>query len=320
MTGGTALFADQAACPFRAFARHRLRAAAPEVPEPGLDARQRGSLVHGALDALWQRLGGLDALHALDDAARARTLADSAEAAVAAWMETPGQRLTPRQADVERARLRTLLDGWLAVEAQRGAFQVAAREEERTLAVGGISVRGRVDRLDRLPDGRHVLIDYKTGDTRPDAWWGPRPDEPQLPLYAVTSEQLLAGVVFAQVAPARRRAARFRGVAEAVAGLPGVAEPGRLRLPDGEPPPASLDEALGRWRDALEGLARRFLAGAAEVDPKRADTCRYCELPGLCRIAELRPAAAFGEGSGEDGSAGDEAGGDSGHGGEANHG
>src|SRR5207302_10673720 len=43
--GGTRVLADQAACPFRAFARWRLAARALEEPAPGLDARKRGSLL-----------------------------------------------------------------------------------------------------------------------------------------------------------------------------------------------------------------------------------------------------------------------------------
>jgi len=37
----------------------------------------------------------------------------------------------------------------------------------------------------------------------------------------------------------------------------------------------------------LEQLARRFLDGSAEVDPKKKyKSCDYCPLPGLCRIGE----------------------------------
>jgi len=44
--GGTRVLSDQAACPFRAFARHRLHAEELEEPAEGLDASKRGKLVH----------------------------------------------------------------------------------------------------------------------------------------------------------------------------------------------------------------------------------------------------------------------------------
>ena len=37
MRGGTSIFKDHSACPFRAFAKHRLRSRPLETPRPGLD-------------------------------------------------------------------------------------------------------------------------------------------------------------------------------------------------------------------------------------------------------------------------------------------
>src|SRR5436190_950026 len=53
--GGTRVLTDQAACPFRAFARWRLAAEGLEEPTPGLDARKRGSLLHHLMKHLWSR-------------------------------------------------------------------------------------------------------------------------------------------------------------------------------------------------------------------------------------------------------------------------
>ncbi len=55
-TGGTRLFRDQAACPFRAMAHHRLRSEPLETPRPGLDARDRGTLVHEMMRAVWKSI------------------------------------------------------------------------------------------------------------------------------------------------------------------------------------------------------------------------------------------------------------------------
>ena len=54
--GGTRVLADQAACPFRAFAHHRLRANGLETPAAGLDARDRGNLLHALMAELWGAL------------------------------------------------------------------------------------------------------------------------------------------------------------------------------------------------------------------------------------------------------------------------
>ncbi|MBW2514506.1 MAG: hypothetical protein JRE21_08040, partial [Deltaproteobacteria bacterium] len=48
-TGGTGLFKDQALCPFRAYARHRLKASFLEPLDIGIDGLSRGKLAHTAL-------------------------------------------------------------------------------------------------------------------------------------------------------------------------------------------------------------------------------------------------------------------------------
>jgi DNA helicase II / ATP-dependent DNA helicase PcrA len=55
-----------------------------------------------------------------------------------------------------------------------------------SFALGRHHVRGRVDRVDRLPDGGYELIDYKTG--RPKSAQQLREDI-QLPLYAIAAEE-----------------------------------------------------------------------------------------------------------------------------------
>jgi hypothetical protein len=52
----------------------------------------------------------------------------------------------------------------------------------------------------------------------------------------------------------------------------------------------------------LERLALRFAAGEAAVDPKRLpQTCRYCDLPTLCRINERGGAVTAGAADDDDG-------------------
>ena len=56
VSGGAAVFCNQSACPFRAFAIHRLGATGLEEGRPGLDARERGILLHRTLSQLWGEL------------------------------------------------------------------------------------------------------------------------------------------------------------------------------------------------------------------------------------------------------------------------
>src|SRR5258706_4800158 len=117
--GGTRILADQAAGPFRAFARHRLGAQALEEPVASPDARQRGTLLHALMKHLWGELKGSDALQKDNTSAIER-----AAAAAVKELELEG-----RFAELEKARLAKLVREWLEVEKERPAFHVLHLEK-----------------------------------------------------------------------------------------------------------------------------------------------------------------------------------------------
>jgi ATP-dependent helicase/nuclease subunit B len=271
--GGTRILADQAACPFRAFARHRLAAEGLEEPAAGPDARARGLLLHALMRELWGELKGSAALGA--DCGQA--IARAARAAVAeAELDEPF-------AELERMRLAKLAREWLDVERKRAPFEVAAREEKRALKVAGLELSGRIDRLDKLASGGHALIDYKTGRPTPNAWQGERPDDPQLPLYALSAAEDIAALAYAKL---QAGGMKYMGFARAKdKGFVAEAK--------------DWNALVGGWKQSLEALGAGFAAGEARVDPKNLlQTCRYCDLQPLCRVYErLNPLGEEGEDS-----------------------
>jgi ATP-dependent helicase/DNAse subunit B len=193
-----------------------------------------------------------------------------------------------RYLELEELRLARHVVEWLQFEAARIAFEVAETEAGRHVSIAGLGFDLRLDRIDRLNDGSLLVIDYKTGDVSQKSWELPRPDDVQLPLYAGFAldreNETLGGLVFAKVRPGDKCFAGHVGDPSAtlIAGLKSSTALAKNPL---------TAEQLIVWRDYIEQMARDFLAGRAEVDPREyPDTCDRCGLQTLCRIQENRAA------------------------------
>src|SRR5262249_5099966 len=160
--------------------------------------------------------------------------------------------------ELEQHRLEALLCEWLEIERGRPPFTVLGCEEERAASVARLELRRRLDRGDRLAAGEEILIDYKGGASSLTAWYGDRPDEPQLPLYAVTHPRTPHALAFAQVA---RGECGFIGLTADLQVAPGVRPfmAGRFD--------ASRDwgEFIANRRVTLERLAQGFRSGQVPV-------------------------------------------------------
>lgn len=272
--GGTYLFKLQAACPFRAFAELRLGATAPAFTESGLGAQDRGRLMHGILNIIWKKLGTQEALQALSE----REEADLVQTIVHEELERFAkfrQALRNRKFfQIEQNRIRRMIAEWLALERQRAPFTVLEQEEKQRVAVGGINIDIREDRVDVLENGERVILDYKTGSASPKFWEGERPDDPQLPIYTVVAESPVAGLCFGSL---RVGEVGFRGIADQKDIIPGV-------TPSAPP----IETLIGQWRETLEHLGQEYKRGYAAVDPKDpTQTCRYCRLSTFCRVGNI---------------------------------
>ncbi len=198
-------------------------------------------------------------------------LCASAGGAIARLCERrdPGRQWRER----ELIRLETLLRKWLDLERARSPFEIDRLEEGSEIARhAGLDFSVRVDRIDRLPDGSRVLIDYKTGFAGAD-WRGERPDNPQLPIYALLHRDGLVAAAYGRV-----NAAECAFVVESE--RDGIFPRKRASDLEGLPNFAAL---LDIWSVRIEKLAREFADGEAAVDPT-VNACRSCRLQGLCRV------------------------------------
>ncbi len=274
LRGGERVLKDQAACGFRAFAEHRLWSTELPTRDPGLDPRDRGSLVHRILETFWAELHDQASLRALPPAERHALLDQAIDQA----LERPGRQVRSAwdsaYLDVERERLRLLLRPWLDVELERPAFRVQQQEQRLSdISLGGVRLNLRVDRVDDTQAGP-LILDYKTGSATPSDWLTDRPDAPQLPLYAVfNSTETLGGVAFAMLRAGNDLC--MKGFSDHPSAV--LSKPARM--------PQTLAEQREEWLRVLTQLASAFATGDTRVEPKAyPKTCQYCAQRILCRL------------------------------------
>jgi ATP-dependent helicase/nuclease subunit B len=277
--GGSGIFKDQAACPFRAFAHYRLKATVPITPEIGLDPLERGSLLHKCLDLVWSELKTHEYLCQVNCEILQQIIMTSITASFNALFPY-SRKLKPVFKKLELQRLQQLISKWLDFEKKRTPFHVIAHEQWRRVQIGPLNINLQIDRIDELANGQRLLLDYKTGKTNPAEWFGTRPRAPQLPLYAIT-EQDIAALAFAQV---RIDEMCFKGVSEHELNINGIKMP--IDFSKRYEAPETWSELLQDWHATLEKLANDYYQGIADVDPLYANTCDDCDLHTLCRIAE----------------------------------
>lgn len=289
LRGGARVLGDQARCPFRAYAVHRLGAKPLETPAYGLQAYDRGELVHRVLERLWRQWRDQAGLLASDESQCRALIFQAVDQELAQLAQRAPQRLGSGLRQLELERLQALITQWLAVERARAPFRVLRIEDqavtdeaevEPVREFAGLKLRLRPDRIDTTPEGGRIVLDYKTGAARKPPWRDGRPEDPQLLLYALLEPQVQA-LGFARL---NVEALGFEGLA-ADESQPGFAA---YEEDAGTQEAESWNALLGRWRGELETLAEEIRRGWAAVQPKHPRvSCRDCGLHALCRIREV---------------------------------
>lgn len=282
--GGSSILKHQALCPFRAFASNRLGAEGLETPADGISPILHGNIVHRVLELFWKETLTQARLLQLDEATLGARVRDIVERVT---NDDRGLKQRPAFRVVEADRVHRHVMDFLTLEKQREAFEVVGFEKEIHPEINGLPIRLFIDRVDRVASGQEIIIDYKTGLEDPKKWFGERPENPQLPLYAISAENTPAAVVFGII---RDDGCHFKGVASRGGLLP--------ELPPKESKSTQylvdagndLAKTIADWRLVLAQLVADFQAGEAGVDPKNGlKTCdnSHCELQSLCRVGEL---------------------------------
>ena len=292
VSGGANVLTTQSQCAFKAFATARLDAKKWDAAEAGLTASERGLLLHEVLHSIWA--GPPNGIRTHAELVALADLVAFVEGHVRRVLQEKmpsraREQMPQRYLELEGERLAMLITEWLRFERGRLPFTVLETEKKTDVSIAGLPLHLRLDRVDRLNDGSLLVIDYKTGDAKAKSWDLPRPDDVQLPLYAGFAlqheEGEVGGLVFAKL---RAGESGFEGRVKAAkqtlkADLSGNSNLVRKPL---------TQQDMAAWRDEINTLAKAFLAGRADVNPREyPETCKNCGLQALCRIQEIQDGA-----------------------------
>lgn len=128
-----------------------------------------------------------------------------------------------------------------------------------TLKVGEVLVKGRIDRIDELPDGSLEVVDYKTGNPKTKLEWD---DKRQLVLYALALEQCLP-----DPKPVKKLTYYYLTTNETISF---------------EPTEKDKEKLTGQILETMERIAKSDFA--ADPDPMK---CKYCDFKDICPAAKF---------------------------------
>jgi hypothetical protein len=285
--GGVKPLELQAECGFHAYGEVRLGAERLEEPIPGIDPRDRGMLLHKALEMVWIKLGGWFNLNGTDEQVRRPTIHHSVEAAVAyVYRGFVPVELQPA-VDRESFRLELLIERLLKLEIRAQPFNIDELEARRDVDIAGgcFPAAHRPHRF--IEGGGFAILDYKSGEPHPSRWDAEKFRDPQLLAYLLAERD--RGVqALANVSLHRAAGARFVGKASRSGCCPEVKSRKRRQVP-AEELDATWQAELRALAAPLQLVAAAYLAGEAPVQPA-PDVCRNCHLTVLCRRVELAAA------------------------------
>jgi ATP-dependent helicase/nuclease subunit B len=250
--------------PFAFYAKAMLRLSPLDPVDADPTAAWRGTMVHAVLEE-WAKADGCDPSKLRPRAEAMLTAADAHPLMRALW----------------EPRLVEAID-WIAAEMARLTAEgrkVAAVEVKGELDIHGVTLSGRADRIDALPDGGLAIVDYKTGNA-PSAAQVQHGYAQQLGLIGLMAERgAFAGVegtakAFEYWSLARNKEDGFGYIASPV---DAAGKGGRI----------FTDEFVARAASNLEGAIGRWLTGSEPFTAKlHPEFAPYGDYDQLARVDE----------------------------------
>lgn len=270
ISGGTALLANQAKCPFKAFAEQRLKAQPTEHASDGIDNKERGQIHHKVMELLWHQLKSQQHLLQLSQDALNQSIDQAIHIALSPLQTTHPDSFPDLIQSIEYSRIKKIVLSCLEWEKQRPSFSIEALEQSYSIHLSGIEFKVRVDRIDQV-DGKKWIIDYKSSLPTSKPWNEERPKEPQLLLYALLDEHINA-LILMQLKSGKINCS---GISENKQDIQGISS---LKKEE------TWEDYRSYWSQQLSLLAEEFKQGLCLPNPVNLTVCKTCNFQNLCRF------------------------------------
>jgi len=248
ISGGAGTIQRQLTNPLAAFIVGRLGVRYLQPQAVGLPAALRGNIIHDALYQLYIDTPTHHDISAWTEDQLLERIGGAVDSAFARHERNTDEVLI-ELLKLERLRIGELLKQFVDIDRVRGEFSIAAVEQELAFAEADVRMQLRVDRVDRLPDGTLVILDYKTGGKKTFLNSDGLPKEIQLIAYSLALDDPISAVALVNI---DSRAMSFSGAGHDYTDS------------------IAWDETLAGWKNLVRVACRELSAGDVRINATQA--------------------------------------------------
>lgn len=264
---GTYQLKEFQTCHFKSFAKFRLKLAELEMPSLGLNAKEKGIIVHEALQRYYTENKDIT----LTDIKHEQLNKNIRELLTYYLSKKPlsgnNEYITTTTTIISQAIVE-----FINLDATRPKFTVKATESKHKITISDINIRCIIDRIDEVATGKYILIDYKTGATSPSHWFDIIKD-PQMPIYSLNYKESIVGLAFAKI---NHIQAVFSGITSKDNFIEGT----MTKYKDF----ASIGSMIDYWQTEITTIVSTYATGSIRLTPSSKAVCKTCDYQRLCRI------------------------------------
>lgn len=267
ITGGISLIQDYATCPFKAFAKHRLKLSAKKPTSHEMPANHFGTIVHNVLESVYQSIKSQHDLASI-------TPEQITHFINIAWKQAKTtNNIHPELRSILKEKMANTISDWLETDKERPFFTVQSLESQTKVSINDYKITLRIDRIDQQA-GQPILIDYKTGRANIIDTFHPDFIYPQMALYSL-SQTSIPTIAFAKVLhpettwqsidlachQSLNKALNARGAEE-----------------------ETYEKLKAQWLEKALACLTNFEQGYYPATPINPQVCEQCDFKSLCRI------------------------------------